>query len=134
MICRFGFTMFLIELIITCCIQERYLILPISFQTKTLRKSSREEQTKSSSVDNSSSSSINGIKNNGVVVPRNSMTLFNERTSTNLNKTESPSRSSISSSTRSLHKQEAGKSSPRPSRRITSNYGTCKFYLTSSHI
>ena len=93
-----------------------------TFQTKTLRKSSREETSKSSTSDLSTTTKAS----NGVVVPRNSMTLFSERT--NLNKMESPSRSSISSSTRSLHKPEAAKNSPGMSRRTTtSNYGNNRF-------
>ena len=106
--------------------------------TKNLRtsRSSREEDVNVHSKSNGSGGNV--------IAPRNSMALFDGGSSnrrvpmSNLNKLNSPSRSSISSSTRSLHKSQdhvnmASKSSavlslnsassPRSSRRSTSTMG-----------
>ena len=67
--------------------------------TKNLRKSSREEGR--------SSSAGGGSGGGSVVAPRNSMSMFahqERKPMSNLNKLNSPSRTSISSSTKSLNK------------------------------
>ena len=69
--------------------------------TKTLRKSSKEEDA----------SSVKKV--NGAITPRNSHTLFDRKPMSNLNKLDSP-RSSRASSTRSLSKQENFKKNVSP--------------------
>ena len=87
--------------------EKRGTFTKIKDMTKNLRRSSREEEE--------------GEDQNGddYVAPRNSLTLFNDanrKPMTSLNKMDSPSRNSINSSTRSLHKD-----SPKTTRRSTTS-------------
>ena len=101
--------------------------------TKNLRqKTSREEDT------NYQHSRSNGTS---VIAPRNSMSLFDgggrRVPMSNLNKLNSPSRSSISSSTRSLHKSQdhvnltSKPSGSTLSPRSTSTMGECSMCISS---
>lgn len=108
--------------------------------TRNLRKGSKDGTTSSggSNIGNNSRAHKGPESLNPVVVPRNSMSMFSNGKSsataatTNLDKLTSPSRNSISSSTRSLHRQESSSSgnaartyySPMVGRSSTSTLGT----------